>query len=285
MPSVIKTEMWGFPITLPIPGTNGVDVGDNSDGCVFGKLTRTALDAVYQVDGGVYTDYTTQAGAATGNVLIVPTTDAAGDIGLFGHTAPFTSLAVNVGTAAVETAAIANEAEWIYYDEDGSASALTTNDASTLLSAGTSTYVVSFNPPSDWAPYINSNVDKTPRYWIGYRIKDATLGTSPVLSQVWCTPTNSGTGLVVQVGGNVKKVFLNCATHAGTTADSKFLVINATKGTFASFTWTKTTKCLEADLSTTLGFDTGDEIVLQQVAEDGSAEVIDGSVTLLMNLF
>ncbi len=63
---------------------------------------------------------------------------------------------------------------------------------------------------------------------------------------------------------------MTAQTAAASNADSKFLIINLTRGTWDDFTWTKADVMDSETMS--LAVTTGDKLVLAQVAEDGSTE-------------
>ena len=104
------------------------------------------------------------------------------------------------------------------------------------------TLYVHFQPPSDWVPTTAAN---GPNGLVGYAVKmDLTaytsMSTQPLATQGWVLPIKTGaSGLDAPVNAGTVKIDLNAGTKSGTNADSKFLLINATKGTFVAFTWTK----------------------------------------------
>jgi hypothetical protein len=273
-----------YRLTIPLPGTLGADVGADGDGVLFGDLThKDPGDATY--DGVVaqydasgtpkVTDYTTEAAEATQNdVLPFPTSPAATDYAAFAAAVKFIGLLIKIGTQANMSATTA----WKYSGPAGALTALTPlfDATSGLLVAATGWKLMHFPPPSDWTAVALADTVTGERYMVVCEI--ATLSSSttePLIDQVKFIHA-VGDGIDAKIAGTVNKLIFNFNTVSGSTANSAFLLLNVTQGTWQTYTKTKATAYeeVEADLAVTAG----DELVLCQVTEDGSTEFADGSV-------
>ncbi len=275
-----------YRLTIPLPGTLGADVGADGDGVLFGKLTHKdpgdatydGIVAQYDANGATkVTDYTTEAANATGNdVLPFPTSPAVGDYAAFASAVKFFGLLIKIGTQANMSATTA----WKYSGPAGALTALTPlfDNTSALKVAGTGWKLMCFPPPADWTAVALADTIIGDRYMLVCEI--ATLSSSttePLIDQVKFVHA-VGDGIDVKITGTVKKLIFNFNTASGTTADSIFLLINVTAGTWQSYTKTKATAYQE--VSGDLAVTAGDELVLCQVTEDGSTEFADGSVII-----
>lgn len=139
---------------------------------------RDSAKAVIQNDGGVFTDFTAAASQATANdVVLYPATAAAGDAAVFGASAIFNRLSVNVSTAGVGTYTVA----WEYWDGDSFAALSVTDGTGSFKNLGTTD--VTFTPPVDWAAStINS---QGPFFYIRAVVDAGTMTTDPLAAQVW----------------------------------------------------------------------------------------------------
>lgn len=268
------------PWTLSLPFAMNYRGGVNSDGCILGTLTHTMFDKVFMYDdgeGSPYTDDTLHAGDAAGDVELLPATPAEDDAVYFGCASKFSGIVVDMKTAGDGThTAFA----WEYWN--GSAwTAIPAGsqllDDSDEFTTGTDTYVISFIPPSDWATTtVNSSAAL---YWVRFRITGASQygSAAPVAQQLWALKWGTGTGVVCPFTGTIDRVDLTSRIKSGDTANTVFLLINKDQGTAATLTWTKEIPVLSLtglDFSVTAG----DELILQQMTEDGTTEFTDVNV-------
>jgi hypothetical protein len=262
-------------ITLPLPFTLNYRGGANSDGCIVGNITHTAFDAVMLNDGGTWTDDTTHAGAATGDAEILPSSPATGDYCVFGLDTPFSGMKVNIKTAATGTA---GNVKWQYYSSSGwsDLSGNTLEDDSSVLQTGTSTYVITFNPPSDW---VKTTLNGKNYYYVRLYATTITDYSQPVATQVWALPVDTGTGVPVNVRGKINKATFFADTNSATNADTVFLLVNLTRGVTQKVTWTKGNTIL-TQTGLSLYVNPGDELVVQQLDEDGTTEYANGAIVL-----
>jgi len=269
---------WG----IPIPFTIAIRGGLNSDGVQVGSLTHTAFDDVTHEDnsGGTFTDETSDAGdATTGDVTVEEPFDT-NDAIYMGYSSKFSGVVINMTTAGAGDA-VAAETVWEYYDGDSwetLESGFELVDDSTALTAGTGTYVVSFVPPSDWATVA---VDGgTAAYFVRLRATsdDVYNTTTPTMAQLWCMPLDAGEGQTVPYDGTLSAVDLLASTASGTADDTELLLINVTQGTFAQVTWTGG-DIADRVTGLSLSVTEGDVIAVQVVAEDGTTEFANGSIS------
>ena len=273
-----------YRLTIPLPGTLGPDTAADGDGVLFGDLdpvdpgdsTYDGVVAQYDSDGSTkITDYTDEAADATQNdVLPFPTSPAQYDHAAFAAAVKFMGLLIKIGTQANMTATTA----WKYSTTGGAFSALTPlfDATSALQVAGTGWKLLAFPPPDDWVAVAMTDTLEDERYAVICQITAFTSSTTePLIDQVKFIHA-VGDGIDVPITGSVSKLIFNFNTVSGSTADSVFLLINVTQGTWQTYTKTKATEYEEVEA--TLAVTAGDELVLCQVTEDGSTEFADGSV-------
>jgi len=273
--------------TIPLPFTLGNRSGPNSDGVQVGVLTHTAFTDVTQEEnsGAVFTDETADAGDAGADDVAMPDPFDTSDALYMGYTSKFCAAIIQIGTAGAGDAAAA-ETLWEYYN--GSAwvtleTGFELLDSTTALEAGTSTYVVSFVPPSAWATVA---VDGgTACYFIRFRATadDVFNTTQPTITQMWCVPLDVGQGLVVPYAGTITAVDLIASTASATNDDTELLLVNVTQGTFAQLTWTGA-DTMDRVASLTLAVAEDDQLALVVTAEDGTTEFANGSLELRIDL-
>jgi len=285
---------------LVLGGTLGSDVG--LGGTLVGLPaatdpgTATILPAVFGWDNGEAADsqavdYTAEAASAgADDVLVFPAVATIEDAFHISAVEKFHAVLVDIGVQAD----MAVTTVWEYSDNAGDATSFTAIPAATMADAttamqvaGTSTYLITFVPPTDWAAIIPSGetddvvLKDVARYTIRCRISAFTSTTTePVVTQVWTYHLSTMAGIPAPVTGSVASIMFNFNTASGSTGDSYFLLGNVTQGTYQSYTKTKAT--VFEIVAGVLAVTEGDELVLMQVAEDGSTEFADGSGTLLI---
>lgn len=256
-----------LPLPLCFQGTLGHDVGPGSDGVLFGTLTDQDVTAAVADDGGSMTDETTEANESTDDdMTLLPATPAEDDAYYFGHDELFSTIVVGLSTSGNGTWTIT----WEYYDEDEEDwQTLDVEDESSGFTNGTGKKLISFAPPTDWG---KTEVNSTEAYWVRARVSAYTsVVTAPAGDQCWVLDLTHGSGLRMLQSGEITGVSMTADTASGTSDDSEFVIVNVTQGTYEAFTWTGgDVMDRVGDLS--LAFNVGDEIVLQQVVEDGSTE-------------
>jgi hypothetical protein len=225
------------------------------------------LTKVYTVvaDADVaYTDDTTAANnASAGDTELLPLYPVLNDAAYIGKTAKFCKLKATLSQAmTVSTGVITVE-----YGTAAGWSTLTCMDNTTTWKAGTSTYYVSFVPPADWAL---KTVNSQSAYWVRFRLSTAGVTAQPIGSQLWVCDLTHGAGLPMPSSGTITGMVTTAQTVSGTTRDSKYLLVNITKGTFDDYTWTKATNLDSETLS--LAVSANDQVALIQVIEDASTE-------------
>ena len=210
-----------------------------------------------------WTDLTTAfTNATTGDAALLPAKAVAGDASYIGYTAgKFAKLKLTYSQARVGGTVV------IEYSKGTTWGTLTCADNTTTLSAAAGTKWISWVPPSDWAL---STVNGTSAYWIRFRCSVEGVTTQPLASQGWVQNFTAGDGIAVNRSGTIYGVQMTAQTASASNADSKFLIINLTKGTWDDFTWTKTDTMDSETVS--LAVTAGDKLVLAMVQEDGSTE-------------
>lgn len=210
-----------------------------------------------------WTDLTTAfTNASTGDAALLPAKAVAGDASYIGYTAgKFAKLKLTYSQARVGGTVV------LEYSKGTTWGTLTCADNSTLLTEAAGTKWISWVPPTDWA---TATVNGTSAYWIRFRCSVEGVTTQPLATQGWVQNFTAGDGLAVNRTGTIYGVQLTAQTASAANADSKFLLINLTKGTFVSFTWTKTDTMDSETVS--LAVTAGDKLVLAMVQEDGSTE-------------
>lgn len=225
-----------------------------------------------------WTDDTTDfASAGAGDVNLLPTYPVVGDAFYIGHTEKFCVAKVTTSTARTGTATFVVK----YWDGAAWAALATVADDSVGWSATAGTHLIHFVPPTNWAQNtaLNGPNGQT-GFFISVEMTAMTSVTAqPKATRGWVLPIATGAlGLVCPTGGTISQVSMSAKTISGTTADSVFVLINATKGTAAPFTWTK---AVAADTETiSLVVSPNDQIVLAQIKEDGSTEFADAQFWL-----
>lgn len=284
-------------MTLPLSGTLGADVGVG--GTLYGLPVAsspgdaTILPAVFHWDNGESADAQVidqtadAASAGAGDVLVFPTTATIEDAFHVTAVEKFHAMLINIATQAnMDVTTV-----WEYSDDTGDDTSYATLPAAQLFDAteamqvaGTSTYLVTFVPPSDWAAIIPTDettgtIGSVARYALRCRISAfTTTTTETVATQLWTYHLSTMSGIPCPVTGDVKRIYFNFNTASGTTGDSYFLLGNVAQGTYRAYKKTKGT--VYEDVAGTLAVTEGDELVLMQVSEDESTEFADGSATL-----
>lgn len=263
--------------TLFLSGTLGNDTGINSEGVILGEFTPSAVGFALADDGTVFTDETTEANSAgADDMTLLPATPAVNDAYYLGHaTKKFCAIKLNQGIAGSGTWTILVE----YWNGTAWATLTTGLDTVTDFTVGTSTYFITFEPPSDWA---TTTVDSNVAYWVRWRVSAYTsVTTQPKGTQAWLYLVDTGNGVPMPNAGTLSKATLACITKSATNNDSVFLVVNLTQGTWDTITYTKGL-AIDIDATLSLAVAQDDEIVILQLNEDGTTEYAD--VNLLLNL-
>jgi len=260
------------PIVFLLAGTAGCKGGPAADGVLAGAITQQAIAAfkMYDYSEGTYvTDTTDINDADTNDVDLYPATPGVGDANYWGMTTPWCRGAVTVGTAASSLVMTTVAEYW-----NGSSWAtltLTFDETSLMQPSATGVKCFAFVPPADWR---RVTVDGTLAYWIRFRVTAYTSKTAlPVLSRAYATDFTHGTGLAWPETGTLRKLQWTAGTKSGTTADTKLLVINLTKGTWDTLTLTKATAIGSGSVN--LAIAENDRVAVQQVQGDGSTEFAD----------
>lgn len=263
-----------MPLSLFSPGAIGARVGQASDGVLFGALTPQAVGVFKMLDvsGPTYvTDTTDINDADAGDVLLMPATEAAGadgtgDEALYGHsTKKFTGIKITLSTAGTDGAVV-----WEYWNGTAWTNLATAHnlvDSTTGYTAGTSTYFVTWNVPTDWAL---KTIDTVSAYWVRSRVSTE-YTINPAATRAYLLTVNDGVGLYVPSNGTITRVSFNALTVSGA-ADSVFQLINLSQGLFRTVSFTQAVAAQKGATVSGSGLPVGrgDSLVLQQVASHGT---------------
>lgn len=262
------------PFPVQIPGTLGVDKGPGTDGVLLGALTPQAINKclIFAVD--TFTEKTTEINNATANdVTPFGATPANTDYIEFVGATKFHRLQITVGTASAD---LVMTTRWEYATAKDTWATLTpiVDETNGMMPTGTGVKNVIFSPPDDWVATAETGVTGT-----GFRVRCRCLTftsktTMPILSRAYLLDMSHGYGLKWPVCSKLEAVQWTAGTVSGSSADSKFLVINLTKGTHSFVTMTKAL-AVSQDTGLHLKVTEDDEIVIAQIQEDGSTEFAD----------
>ena len=104
---------------------------------------------------------------------------------------------------------------------------------------------------------------------------------TPVATQGWVYPLSTGaSGIDAPMSTATIKVSFSAGTISGTAADSKFLVLNTSRGEFAAVIWTKADA--QDEDTGTLQVVKNDELAVVQVTEDGTTEFADCNISITL---
>ena len=231
------------------------------------------------------TEYQNVATSGTGdgytaNYQLWPDTEQINDAVYFGASAPFGCIYTDV--AATVATYSADAVTWEYYDGNAWV-ALTiiydhtdSDDQDGDRPFQEDGYTI-FSAPTNWGL---TTIDSQSAYWIRARLSAATVTQIPLLDSHEHYTVASTYGTQVPYAGTVSRGRFSWMAAAGTTADTKFILVNFTSGACSAIkTHTKTKKEFAvADFALTVAID--DKIGLFCTQEDGSAEYADGTCEL-----
>lgn len=259
----------GYWVRARCTATNGTTTP-----CQMGQIWVTNALA-----NAVFVDETADASdAGADDVELLSDNAKDGDRLYFGMTSRFGAVKINMGVQGSHNLTLV----WEYWDGD-SWETLTVNDQSTSFEAGTSTYMVTFVPPTDWTSTTTANgPDSKAAYFIRARIDTFTsMTTAPFATQIWGYPiTAAGTGILMPANGTITRAGMNAGTASAGNADCVFLILNLTQGLVTSFTWTGG-ELVDQDSNPNMGVAAGDEVAIQQVQEDAAGQELVDAVFYL----
>ncbi len=283
--SIDETKMdMSLSVSIPLPFTLGNRSGPASDGVLVGVLDATDATDVLQEDssgGPSFIDETADAASAAANDVAVPDPFDTGDALYIGFTTKFHLLSIQVGTQG-SGAAVEAETLWEYWNGSAWTDLEAVEgflDSSAALTAGTSTYFITFVPPSDWAV---TTVDGGPsNFFIRMRAtaNDVYNTTQAIVTRIQVFPLAAGQGITIPQAGTITAVDLASFVASATNDDTELLLINVTQGTFAQLTWTGA-DVMDRVTGLSLAVTAGDSLVVAMVTEDGTTEFATGSLTL-----
>lgn len=240
--------------------------------------TATKGNIVAGTSGTAFADDTADANDAdAGDVDLLPATPALNDAVYIGHASKFCKVKATISQERTGVATLVFE----YWNGAAWVAVPTVDDDTAGWTAAPGTYFIHFVPPADWVANTAGNgPNGTAGFFVRMRVSVLTSVTQqPQATQLWVLPlTGAGAGLPVNFATNVTKVTGHAQVKSANNADSKFLIVNKTAGTFTEFTWTKTEPILTA--ATSLAIAANAEIAVVQITEDGTTEFSNGALFL-----
>jgi hypothetical protein len=213
----------------------------------------------------------------TADVLLLPTYPLVGDGLYVGYSEKFCKLKVTTSTARTGTATLALK----YWNGSAWAAVTTIDDDSAGWSTAAGTHYIHFTPPADWVANTAANgPNGVAGFFVVMELTVLTDVTAqPVATQGWVYPIKTGaSGMNADGNGKRVEISMMAQTASGAAADSKFIVVNCTRGISAEFTWTKADPQVNANvvLRTVLN----DDLAIVQITEDGTTEFADAVFSL-----
>jgi hypothetical protein len=275
--------------TLALPFTLGNRSGPGSDGVLIGVITDSAIgDCNTSNTGGtVFADETTDINDAGASDVALAEPFDTDDAIYFGAASIFYALKIMIGTAGAGDS-VAGEVLY-EYSQGGDvwasleAAARQLVDDSTSLTAGTSTYLVSFVPPADWATQAVDGGTAMFHVRIRATADDVYNTTTPLLTQAWCKRLSVGDGVTCPMTGSITAVDMSASTASATNDDTELLLVNVTQGTFEQVTWTGA-DVADRVTGLALAVTAGDKLALICVQEDGTTEFANGQLNCQVDI-
>ena len=186
---------------------------------------RIVVKGAAQDDGGVFTDYTSQAqSSATGDVQLLPSSPAVSDAFYMGFDIPAGMTTVDIDQSGAGTWAVT----WEYYNGSGW-SALSDVDDRTNAFSTLGRNIVTWTVPSDWD---TTTVVSISAYWVRARVSSFTSSSVQPLATkiqyetgewwVWAEtlPLDTQEQFALYMGGSITKSYHEIFTGAaGLTTD------------------------------------------------------------------
>jgi hypothetical protein len=194
-------------------------------------------------DTGVFEDVTATAIADTTKFTAIPLDDAQYDALYIGSNFKPTGARINIGVAGVDAGTLV--ATWEYpsasddndmpstwadlNEEDNTASA-----SGKALDAGTSTYTVEFEVPTDWKKTLISTVDSTLKkqqykmYWFKLMVGTAGYSTAPTIERIQLVKPIKSEKLKVVTASSTANLYMNTTNTAGSESEQDAYPILAT---------------------------------------------------------
>lgn len=275
-------KVTGVAVPWYIPLTDTPDVVGNGLPTLFnGTLVRTNSDPTA---GGTYdasatagsrftSDLTDILDAGTADILLMPASEAAGDMFILGFDEDGgVPVSLNI---ALSTAGVGGTGTWKYLARNGTWTAFPeVVDESTGLTAGTSNYDVLWEIPDDWVPMVETEIDSVARYYLAFEV-GTVYATNPVGSEVTAVTLAPGS-----ISGSPQAPCTGVITHVqykatagGSDNDTILQIYNWTKGYRGIVTLESDVAQARVALSTPVYVERGDEVSIGAVQIEGSSEL------------
>lgn len=272
--------------TWAIDGDGAETNGGGIVGHVIVTEQAAALCVVEDYDAGG-SDYqllsSSSSGAGyTSDYQLLPDTEAVSDAVYFGGAIPFCELAIDMDTNATHTS---DSLVWEYWDGSAwSTLTLTRDSTDTTAQDGKRSFqrdgAIAFIPPSDWA---TTSVNSQSAYWVRARVTGANLSVTPTTNSTehsLITPADAiraaTTGLITELRAS------DLASTLHTATDVKFILVNFTTGaTTSELTWAQDLR-VDRWTSLSLAVTAGDELGVLVTQEDGTNEIENAMLEILI---
>jgi hypothetical protein len=252
-------------LSLHMPGDLDAREGVGTNGVLFGELTVQNVDGALLFDTNAAADaqYTDDTGDVnTGTYTFVIT--AANDALYIGMNNKFSGLLVDMGTAGIGSTVV-----WSYWNGASWVNLATAHnllDDSTSLTAGTSTYNVTWKMPSDWVKRDvgDAQAEIENMYWV--RLNAAgNYTTDPIITALDVYEI-VGRGVRIPFNGYLDRVGYTFDVE-GNDVDLVLNLINITSGESTTVTLPDQERVGSVAVDATWGlyFKQGDELVVQAV--------------------
>lgn len=236
-----------------------------------GWIILTSATAEWTDDTTDFTD------AGAGDVDLLPAYPVEGDALFVGYSEKFCKIKLTTSQELSGTATITAK----YWDGSAWSSVSVVEDDSAGYTGSPGTFLIHFVPPSDWTANTAANgPNGETGYFISLELTSLTSITQqPLATRGYVLPLKTGaSGIPAPTSGRITNVKCNANTVSGSTADSKFILVNTTSGNFATVTWTKAVAFDSETVSLAVNQD--QQLALVQITEDGSTEFGDASMAL-----
>jgi len=159
----------------------GEDLTYNTSQTFTGVGVDAPIIKAFLSDGGVFTDFTTEANnATTDDVNLLPAAEVIDDAFYFGGDHPFSFIKF-----VITTPGVGSGITWEYYNGTSWTTLTTTDGTTQFTTAGTNS--VTFDIPTDW---IKLTVNAELKYWVRSRCTTASYTTQPKASRIYIDGAN-----------------------------------------------------------------------------------------------
>lgn len=275
-----RRDPWAVYGPWAVDGDGGATASGGA-GLVGATLVATEAAAAFckRDNGGVIGNLSAAVAGFTSLYQLFPDVPVDNDAVYFGASTRFCELAFDM--SATVQASTGNCFTWEYYNgSTWSTLAILYDGTMASVHTGARSFerdgAIVFLPPANWA---STTVNAQAAYWVRCRVSTAAnmgvaLGATNSKKHYVCTPGGSYTAAHTGTITGIRAVS-GKAPPLGTTADTKFFVMNYTTGlATAELTWPKTTRSVNLT-GLSLVVTAGDTLGVVVTQEDGTQEHSD----------